>query len=540
MDPSLYKAVQEGNLNAMREKRELISATQLTPNKNTLLHVAAQFNNSGECASAILKINGSLFHEVNSDQETVLHVATRNRKGNVGEVIMEFAKGLDRDQLEAGGIGEELKWLLTSKNIHGDTALHEAIRKNRPSMVNSMIKEDPEIANIANNAMETPLFLAVASARVDENLSTCMDYIMKYCPSPAYSGPEGRTALHAVALYNKKGISKKLLEKHPTIIKEVDDFGWSALHYAALHGSNEVAEELLEADRSIAYTVVENDNNKTALHIATCEGNVNIMKEILAYCPDCWEKVTRDGRNILHLSVKLKKQQAFKFIMKKSWAGNLINQKDAEGNTPLHVYAATPNFHGCDLVNHPLAEKNAVNNKNMTPLDVITSSYFYSLRQYDVMKELIQRGANLDTWNVAIRENSLMQKMEARPEDGDEVVKTDTRRVADTHMLMATLITTVAFAAGFTVPGGYDGKDGPNEGLAVLSRKAAFKAFIISDTLAMICSACAICLHFDGVLITDKSKLRQLCTVAAMFISLATEAMPQLCYFTLLQDKKYI
>lgn len=253
MDPGSYKAIQEGNLNAMREKKELISTTQLTPNKNTLLHVAAQFNNSGECASEILKTNESLLYEVNSDGETALHVAARNGMENVGKAMMEFAKRLDRE-LEAGGVDEKLKRLLASKNIHGNTALHEAISNNRPSMVNLMIQEDPEIANIANNAMETPLFLAV-----NKILFECTDYLMTNCRSPDYRGPEGKTALHAVALYNWKGISEKLLEKHPTIITEVDDFGWSALHYAALRGSNEVAEELLKADKSIAYIVAEKD-----------------------------------------------------------------------------------------------------------------------------------------------------------------------------------------------------------------------------------------------------------------------------------------
>ncbi|XP_022863483.1 uncharacterized protein LOC111383601 [Olea europaea var. sylvestris] len=120
MDPDLYEAVQEGNLNAMREKMELISTTQLTPNKNTLLHVAAQFNSSEECASEILKINGSLLHEVNSDGETALHVATRNGMENVGIVMMEFAKRIDRE-LEAGGVDEKLKRLLTLKKIYMET-----------------------------------------------------------------------------------------------------------------------------------------------------------------------------------------------------------------------------------------------------------------------------------------------------------------------------------------------------------------------------------------------------------------------------------
>ncbi|XP_022863482.1 protein ACCELERATED CELL DEATH 6-like [Olea europaea var. sylvestris] len=395
-------------------------------------------------------------------------------------------------------------------------------------MVNLMTKEDPEIANIANNALETPLFLAVDIVRGDENQIMSVNYILENCPSPAYTGPNRKTALHAAALYNQKQISRKLLKKHPNIITEVDDRGWSALHYAAQRGFgfDVVAAELLKADKSIAYIVAKNDNNKTALHISTCQGKVEIMEEILAYCPDCWVMVTGDGQNILHLSVKFEQKRAFKFIMEKPWVGNLLNQKDEEGNTPLHLYAATYDFNGRDLVNHPQAEKNSVNKEFMTPLDVIEFSDFRSMRKFAVAKELKAKGAERDAWNLATRLNSQRsQIIKDNIETLRKIATIDIRKVADTHIVVAALITTVAFAAGFTIPGGYDGNDGPNKGLAILSRKAAFKAFIITDTLAMVCSASAIFLHFFAAVETDDSKLRKLWGVATMLVMVAMGAM---------------
>ncbi|CAA2980714.1 ACCELERATED CELL DEATH 6-like [Olea europaea subsp. europaea] len=389
MDPSLYKAVQEGNLNAIREKKELTSTTQLTPNKNTLLHDAAQFNNSKEYVSEILITNGSLLCEVNSDDE----------------------------DLEAGGRDGALKNLLSWRNRNGDTALHEAIRNNCPSVVNLMIIEDPDIANIANNAMETPLFLTVVSNPIDKNSSTCIDDILRYCPSLDYHGPEGKTALRAVALYNWKGISEKLLEKHPTLMTEVDDFGRSALHYAALHRSNEVAEELLMANKSIACVVAGKDKNKTALHIATCEGNGAVMKELKA------------------------------------------------------------------------------------------------------------NGAKLVASNAMILENSLLLMMKKHCPKNKRTVPTDIRKIGDTHMVVAALIITVAFATEFTIPGGYDGNDGPNKGLVTLSRKATFKAFIITDTLAMACSASAVFLHFFAAAEIDKRKLMNPYLATAMLVMVAMGVM---------------
>ncbi|KAI5319880.1 hypothetical protein L3X38_039588 [Prunus dulcis] len=59
-------------------------------------------------------------------------------------------------------------------------------------------------------------------------------------------------------------------------------------------------------------------------------------------------------------------------------------------------------------------------------------------------------------------------------EDTDE-----TKDVREAHLVVAALIATVTFAAGFTIPGGYQSE----KGFAVLSRNAAFNAFVISDTL---------------------------------------------------------
>ncbi|KAI7981788.1 hypothetical protein LOK49_Contig14G00020 [Camellia lanceoleosa] len=50
------------------------------------------------------------------------------------------------------------------------------------------------------------------------------------------------------------------------------------------------------------------------------------------------------------------------------------------------------------------------------------------------------------------------------------------------------LIATVIFATGFIMPSGYDGNQGPEQGMPVLLRAAAFLAFVITNTIAMICS----------------------------------------------------
>ncbi|KAH7842486.1 hypothetical protein Vadar_005841 [Vaccinium darrowii] len=58
----------------------------------------------------------------------------------------------------------------------------------------------------------------------------------------------------------------------------------------------------------------------------------------------------------------------------------------------------------------------------------------------------------------------------------------------NTMALVAALIATLTFAAAFTMPGGYNNSP-DNSGVATLVKKTALKVFILSDTLAMCCTA---------------------------------------------------
>ena len=59
------------------------------------------------------------------------------------------------------------------------------------------------------------------------------------------------------------------------------------------------------------------------------------------------------------------------------------------------------------------------------------------------------------------------------------------------HLVVDTIIATVAFTAGITMPGGFRDHDGS----AVLTGNAAFKAFVITNTIAMVQSCSAAFIH---------------------------------------------
>ena len=119
----------------------------------------------------------------------------------------------------------------------------------------------------------------------------------------------------------------------------------------------------------------------------------------------------------------------------------------------------------------------------------------YLLKHYSVIQRVQQRisTSNLKQPPVDTRSSSSLNT-----ESMDYAVKLDfgQRNALETNLLVAMLVAAVTFAAAFTMPGG-DKSDGPDQGLANLVAKVAFKAFVIFDTTAFLFSVTAVGIQLD-------------------------------------------
>ncbi|XP_060212429.1 protein ACCELERATED CELL DEATH 6-like [Lycium barbarum] len=80
---------------------------------------------------------------------------------------------------------------------------------------------------------------------------------------------------------------------------------------------------------------------------------------------------------------------------------------------------------------------------------------------------------------------------------GDEKQHEKIMQAAQIHLVVATLIMTVTFTAGFTLPGGFESDtNSPNKGMAILLRRTAFRAFVVTDAIAFTSSAAAVFTYF--------------------------------------------
>ena len=105
MDPKLYKAAMIGDLHFLESLNEDDNSNflcQVTPKKNTVLHVAAEFKQS-EFVQAVTQRCPLLFHQANSNGDTPLHVAARAGYSEIVGFFISHPRTLQVD-VESGQV----------------------------------------------------------------------------------------------------------------------------------------------------------------------------------------------------------------------------------------------------------------------------------------------------------------------------------------------------------------------------------------------------------------------------------------------------
>ncbi|KAL6312988.1 hypothetical protein AAG906_012387 [Vitis piasezkii] len=497
MAPKIYRAAAEGDTNILEGMSSADLRAQLTPNKNTVLHIAVQFGQL-KCVVWIIQhysADSSPLQWPNLKGDTPLHLAAREGHLEVAKALIRVAKTVSERDFESG-IGAD-KAMLRMTNKENDTALHEAL----------LIKEDPEFTYGANFSGGTPLYMAAERGFRDlvkmiiEN--TNRDRL-------AHTGPMGRTALHAAVICHDPKMVEEILKWKPDLTIEADENGWSPLHCAAYLGYVSIMRQLLDkSDKSVVYLRVKNDDNKTALHIAATRGNRITAKLLVSRYPDCCEQVDVNGNNVVHLFMM--QRRLFKSFLKipSMNVRALMNEKNAEGQTPLHLLAHSQLRFRPSYIKSKKVDKMALNNQNLTALDVISSAEDLSGHKFGIVRRLKRSKARV---GPLMRQKTMSEDKDKKDEDNSES-KHDKgsdvsflKTASNSHLLVAALIATVSFSAGFTLPGGYKDSDG----MAILSSKPAFQAFVVSDSLALVLSVTAVLFHFYNALTSTEMHVTML------------------------------
>ncbi|XP_022722160.1 ankyrin repeat-containing protein At5g02620-like [Durio zibethinus] len=428
----------------------------------------------------------SLLLQRNANWEIPLHIGARHGHSGIVKVLIERANVVLHEDPERGLDATGARQMLRMRDEEENTAFHLAARYGHLDVLRLLVKEDPDFDFSANTSGETPLYLAA-----EGGYHGMVTEMLDNCKSTVYGGPNGRTALHAAVLAGDEKTVRKLIEAKMQLTKQTDDNGRTPLHYAAHFGKRSIAKVLLEEDASAAY-ISDKERGMSALHMAAWQGEKGIMEEIISNCPGCCEMVDKRGWNFLHFAVVAVSPKKLKRFLVDNKINdftnrNLFHEKNVNGYTPLHIY-----------LTGPARQRLGWFSLNSFLLDRELQVRGWKSRQY--FDQMTRKKKHIRQLLNDIGDNAEVEGLRVHPnfrekvKDEDDVSSIEVvEKTRETHLLVAALVATVTFAAAFNVPRRYKSDE---QGDATLSRDPAFKAFIITDTLAFVFSLLAVLLHF--------------------------------------------
>ncbi|KAL1216493.1 Protein ACCELERATED CELL DEATH 6 [Cardamine amara subsp. amara] len=539
MNPGILCAVRAGDkVSLLKRIQDDVKLFQrLVDNQgNSILHLAA-----GMCHVHIVEYTVSKFRNLlqkkNLEGETALHVAARAGNLSVVEILVKSITEFSYDML------------IVSKNNKGDTALHAALKGKHADVAFYLVGVRQVVSFDFNNDEVSPLYLAVEAGYLQLVHKMLQSSSLETKLASMFNG---RSVVHTAMGAKRRDILALILSQDPRLVKLRNKEGRTCLSFGASIGFYEGIRYILaEFDKPASHlSYVTDDDGFSPIHMAAKEGHVRIVKEFLKHCPDSIELLNGQCQNILHVAAESGKSKVVKYILGLDHKQKrMINEQDLDGNTPLHL--ATKHWHP-NVVSILTWNKGVnlkiLNNNGFTALDIAEKlkESGYILRRRLTWMALVSAGAPSGPKPILL--NTPRRHMRAKQQNTGKF-----KDRVNTLMVTATLVATVTFAAGFTLPGGYISSS-PDLGMAVLVKKTAFKVFLLCNSMAMFSSVVTIMAliwaQLGDILLIQKAFQLALPLLAIALVSMSIAFMagvflvvshlPWLAYFILAVDSIFL
>ncbi|XP_059663867.1 protein ACCELERATED CELL DEATH 6-like [Cornus florida] len=361
MDPELYRATTEGDILEFIRAMETSPAdgshynppatcVQLGPQKNTVLHIATNFEHY-EIVKLVCKDLPYLAAEKNAKGDTALHIAARSGNSWLVALLLDC---------------DHIKEVLSEQNEDGNTALHEALCCCCEEVPRMLIDKDRNVSYSVNKEGKSLLYLAAEAGYASIVRLLLENPVGNYSigGSSKYNSP-----VHAAILGRNIDVLKVLWEKYESSFHMKCEEGRNPLHYATYIGFVEGVNFLL--NKSCAFAYQRDKHGLFPIHIASSEGHTAIIQDMLCHCPDSRELLTLEFHNILHVAAKSGKAKAVSFMLKMFELQKLLNERDGDGNTPLHVATIYANAETVSTLTwDERVNLELENNESFTALDI--------------------------------------------------------------------------------------------------------------------------------------------------------------------------
>ncbi|KAJ0790415.1 putative ankyrin repeat-containing domain, PGG domain, leucine-rich repeat domain superfamily [Helianthus annuus] len=490
---------------------------------------------------------------ITENYETLLHVAASAESTKaVEEFVINLVNMMEKKDLE-----------LQNKNYNTALSLAAAAGNVKTAMI--MVENNPAVAEIPGNNRTMPLYMAALfgkpeMARYLYGISKKMggDYwshdnrgwVLQKCVESDIFDLALKIVGDRPELLVKKGLLTDVLL---ALAQKPKAFKGKKLHYVfriiksifgAFHvkvGPGEKESEALQLLKIIwknIATMAKTEINdiirgpplglgaiksypSRVLFVAAKMGNTRFIVELIRSYPDLIWKQDDKGKTIFHLAIKRRQEKIYNMLYEIGAMKDLITPiKDKKGNNMLHMVSKS-------------AKQSRFQNVSGVAFQMQRELLWFKEVEQMIPPQYRQRknGDNVTPQDL------FTKKHETLVTKGEDWMK----NTASHCMVVATLITTIVFAAAFTLPGGYD----QDTGIPFFRKEPALIIFVIADTVSLISSSTSI-LMFLAILTSryaerdflESLPRKLLFGLAMLFLSIVTMMIAFSASFFVLYDKK--
>ncbi|KAF5803654.1 putative ankyrin repeat-containing domain, PGG domain, ankyrin repeat-containing domain superfamily [Helianthus annuus] len=425
---------------------------------NTILHEASYNNKTVEAATVMLARAPMLLGMTNRLGETALFTAAASGKTEIFKLLhREVCRTIH---------GPALKSFL-QRDHDKSTILHKAILSRNYWLAHEIAVKHPHLINENDVDEMTPLQLLSCSPPVFGPKSFLMRMIYKLIDADI---EDANTMFPWLRKIKKEKYQCEWAMKLVKVLVKADT-SWRMTESYIKKGRSKV--HLYGKSQSI--DIAEQDLKPlTPLLLATINGCIEIVEEILRVYPQAIDHIDHDGRNILSLAILHRRIEIIDLVDKLKTQKLRVRRKiDNYGNTLLHLVAE---------------REDEVTEDLKGPALVLQEDTLLFKRIKEMCKPV-----------DAMKLNSKGKTAEQLFFDNNNKLRSDAKEWmsenAKNCSIVAVLIATVAFAAAYTVPGGPDSKTG----YPVLKNKPLFLIFTIADAISLSSSLTSVIIFLNIV-----------------------------------------
>lgn len=487
-------------------------------------------------------------YSITENCETALHVAASAHSNT--ESINFVQNLVDMMRMED----------LQLQNKSGNTALSLAAAAGNVDIATIMVNLNPELLKIPNCSRQTPLYIAVLFRNY-----AMVNYL--YDMSPEMNA-RGWTHIQKGWVYTKcvevdlfdmalrifrghtdipeRENALRVLAQKPSAFDEIkphivwrivnsitcSKVGPAAKESKAMQLLREIWTSIeekpkTEIDRILRGPLIVTNGRRTnpsrVLFVAAEMGNTKFVVELIRKYPDLIWKKNDDGQSIFHIAVSHRRESIYNLLFEIGSTKHFITcLRDQEGNNMLHLVGKK-------------VEKNQ-------PPDV-SGVAFQLQRELLWFKEV----------ESMIPPHYINQKNNAGQTPHELFTKTHKDLVSEAEkwmkgtaskcMVVAALIATIVFGVAFTIPGGYNEKNG----FPMFLHEGPFIVFVVLDAISLILSATSI-LMFLSILTSryaqkdfiESLPKKLMVGLATLFFSIVTMMIAFSVSFFVLYRHKFI